>query len=241
MMLYFFMLPTSLVRMENGFCEASCLEQREAQNNRVRCHREQSRVNVVCDDHAVDQHRIDADTDHDEKALKCQSEQAFQIVRADAAPFAVAHGCDGNRRNAHGAVNLNHAPVENDRNEDRHDFEAQADQERFYRQSEQFSDAHVLHAGTHLRNRRVNVNARVAVDDSCCAGNHVLPDVEYCHHDVKRMRHEVDRHSRLEKPLEEHPSVHVVKVVFLGDHGNQLVAQNEGDDDTSDGDYHVFG
>ena len=29
------------------------------------------------------------------------------------------------------------------------------------------------------------------------------------------MRHEVDRHSRLEKPLEEHPSVHVVKVVFL--------------------------
>ena len=30
------------------------------------------------------------------------------------------------------AVNLNHAPVENDRNEDRHDFEAQADQKRFY-------------------------------------------------------------------------------------------------------------
>ena len=79
------------------------------------------------------------------------------------------------------------------------------------------------------------------MDDSCCTGNHVLPDVEYCHHDVKRVRHEVDRHSRLEKPLEEHPCVHVVKVVFLGDHGNQLVAQNEGDDDTSDGDYHVFG
>ena len=132
MMLYFFMLPTSLVRMENGFCEASGLEQREAQNNRVRCHREQSRMNVVCDNHAVDQHRIDADADHDEEALKCQSEQAFQIVRADAAPFAVAHGCDGNRRNAHGAVNLNHAPVEDDRNEDRHDFEAQADQKRFY-------------------------------------------------------------------------------------------------------------
>ena len=94
---------------------------------------------------------------------------------------------------------------------------------------------------THLRNRRININTGVAVDDSGCTGNHVLPDVEYCHHDVKRMRHEVDRHSRLEKPLEEHPSVHVVKVVFLGDHGNQLVAQNEGDDDTSDGDYHVFG
>ena len=48
MMLYFFMLPTSLVRMENGFCEASGLEQRETQNDRVRRHREQSRVNVVC-------------------------------------------------------------------------------------------------------------------------------------------------------------------------------------------------
>ena len=32
MMLYFFMLPTSLVRMEDGFCKASGLEQREAQN-----------------------------------------------------------------------------------------------------------------------------------------------------------------------------------------------------------------
>jgi len=32
---------------------------REAQNDRVRCHREQSRMNVVCDNHAVDQHRID--------------------------------------------------------------------------------------------------------------------------------------------------------------------------------------
>ena len=105
MMLYFFMLPTSLVRMEDGFCEASGLEQRETQNDCVRCHREQSRMNVVCNNHAVDQHRIDADADHDEKALKCQSEQAFQIVRADAAPFAVAHGCNGNRRNAHGAVN----------------------------------------------------------------------------------------------------------------------------------------
>ena len=59
MMLYFFMLPTALVRMENGFCEASGLDQREAQNARVRCHREQSRVNVVCDNHAVDQHCID--------------------------------------------------------------------------------------------------------------------------------------------------------------------------------------
>ena len=77
MMLYFFMLPTSLVRMEDALCKASGLEQRETQNDRVRRHREQSRVNVVCDDHAVDQHRIDADTDHDEEALKCQSEQAF--------------------------------------------------------------------------------------------------------------------------------------------------------------------
>ena len=97
------------------------------------------------------------------------------------------------------------------------------------------------HDRTHLRNRRVNINAGVAVDDTGCTGNYVLPDVEYCHHDVKRVRHEIDRHSRLEKPLEEHPSVHIVKVVFLGDHRNQLVAQNEGDDDTSDGDYHVFG
>lgn len=103
MMLYFFILLTSLVRMEDGFCEAARLEQREAQNDCVRRNREESRVNICGNDHVVDQHSIDADANHDEEALESQSEQALEVVRSNVAPFAVAHRCDGDWCNADGA------------------------------------------------------------------------------------------------------------------------------------------
>ena len=150
MMLYFFILLTSLVRMEDGFCEAARLEQREAQNDCVRRNREESRVNICGNDHVVDQHSIDADANHDEEALESQSEQALEVVRSNAAPFAVAHRCDGDWRNADGAINLNHTAIENDRDENGHDLEAQADQQRLYGQAEQFANAHRFHAGAHL-------------------------------------------------------------------------------------------
>ena len=87
----------------------------------------------------------------------------------------------------------------------------------------------------------LNVDARIAVYYSGSTGYNILTDVEYCHHDVKGVGYEVDRYGCFEKPLEEHPSVHVVHIVFLCDHGDQLVTQNKGDDDTGDRDYHIFG
>ena len=56
----------------------------------------------------------------------------IEIVRANAAPFAVAHRRNGNGRDAHGAINLNHTAIENDRDEDGHNLETQADQQRLY-------------------------------------------------------------------------------------------------------------
>ena len=99
-------------------------------------------MDVACDNHVVDQHRIDADAHHNEEALKRQSEQPLEVICSDTAPFAVAHGGDRDRRNADRAVNLNHSAVENDRDENGHDFEAQADNQRLNGQAEQFSDAH---------------------------------------------------------------------------------------------------
>ncbi len=86
-MLYFFMLTTYLVRMEDRFCATSDLEPREAQNDHVRCYRKQSRVNIVCDNYAVDQPAYILDTVHNEKFLKCQSEQTFEVFHADAAQY----------------------------------------------------------------------------------------------------------------------------------------------------------
>ena len=227
--------------IEYGLGECSGLEQREAQNNRVCCYREQRGVNVCGDNHVVNQHSVDADAYHDEEALKCQSEQALEIVRADAAPFAVAHRSNGDRRNAHGAINLNHSTIENDRNENGHDLEAKADQQCLYRQAEKFSDAHCFHSDAHLIKSGLDVNACAAVYYSGCSCNDILTDVKYRHHNVKGVGHEVDRHGCFEKPLEEHPCVHIVHIVFLCDHGDQLVTQDKGDDDTGNGDYHIFG
>ena len=47
------------MRVEQRLREASGLEQREAQDNCVCSYREQSRVNVDCDDHVVDENGID--------------------------------------------------------------------------------------------------------------------------------------------------------------------------------------
>ena len=200
--------------IEDGFGESSGLKQREAQNNRVCCYREQSRVDICRDYHVVDEDSIDSDTDHDEEALERQSEKTFEVVRADAAPFVVAHGSNRNRCNADGAVNLNHSTIQDDRNKNGHDLETQTDQQRLYRQAEQFADAHSVHACLHRGECCINVNACAAGDIASRTGYHILTDVEYRHHDVKGVGHEVDCHRSLEKPLEEHPCVHLCILFF---------------------------
>ena len=86
--------------------------------------------------HVVDEYGIDAHAHHDEESLKCQREQSLEVVRADAAPFTVAHRSNGDRRNADGTVNLDHTTIENDRDEDGHDLEAKADYHGFDGQAE---------------------------------------------------------------------------------------------------------
>ncbi len=99
-------------------------------------------MDIGCDDHVVDEHGIDRNAHHDEEALECQREQPFEVVRTNAAPFAVTHRRYGDGRDAHGTVNFNHTAIEDDRDENRHNLEAQADQQRLYGQAEQFADAH---------------------------------------------------------------------------------------------------
>ena len=106
------------------------------------------------------------------------------------------------------------------RDRDGHNLEAQADQQRLYGQAKQFANAHRFHAGAHLFKSGFDVDVRVAAYDTGCTGYDILTDVEDRHHNVKGIGNEVDRHSRLEEPLEEHPCVHIMQVVFFGDHGN---------------------
>lgn len=109
--------------VEDRFCQRSGLKEREAEDNRIRCNRKQCRMDICCDDHVVDKDGINAHANHDKKALERQSKQPFEIVRADAAPLPVAHRGYRYGSDTHGAINLNHASVQDDRNEDRHDLE----------------------------------------------------------------------------------------------------------------------
>lgn len=88
-------------------------------------------MDVVCNDHVVDQHSINSHADHDQETLERKGKQRLEIVVADAAPLAVGHGCHGDRCNAHGAVNFNHSSIQDDRDKNGHDFEAKADQHGF--------------------------------------------------------------------------------------------------------------
>ena len=72
-------------------------------------------MDIGRDDHVVDEHGIDRNAHHDEETLERQCEQALEVVRTDAAPFAVTHRRYGNGRDAHGAINLNHPAIEDDR------------------------------------------------------------------------------------------------------------------------------
>ena len=47
--------------------------------------------------HSTDQDCVDSHTDHHEESLKCQGEQAFEIIVSDIAPFFVGHGRKRNR------------------------------------------------------------------------------------------------------------------------------------------------
>jgi hypothetical protein len=58
------------MRIENLTGQGACFHHGEAQEHGVGGHREDRGVDVVSYDHVSDQHRIDADADHEEKTLK---------------------------------------------------------------------------------------------------------------------------------------------------------------------------
>lgn len=227
--------------IEYALCQAPGSEQRKAQDDCVRRHGKERRVDVVRDDHVVYKHGVDADAHHNEKALECQGKQAPEIVCADAAPFPVRHRRKGDGRDADGQVDLDHPAVEDDRYEDGHDLKAEADQQRFDCKAQQLPNLHGFHAGAYGVQCGCNIDARAAANDPSRSADNMLPDVEDRHHDVEGVGEQVNRNRRLEKPPEKHPCVHVMHVVSLRDHRDQLIAEDKGNDDPGDGDDHVVG
>ena len=172
------------MRSEDGFCHGAGLEQAEAKQDGVAHDTPNGVDGIPGNCHALDQHRINRHADEDEKALKAQCEQAFQVVLPHVALLVVAEGRHGDGRKAYHAVNFDHTPVHDDKNDDAQDPHGDADEETLQEQPEQGAYVQLHQAGFQHRQANV-VDTGVPRDDTAGIRHHLLGNVEYRHHNIE--------------------------------------------------------
>ena len=227
-----------LVRSEDGFRHGAGLEQAETEQNGVAHNAPNGVDGIPGNRYALDQHRINGNTNQDQEALKTQCKQAFQVVLPHVALLVVAEGRHGDGRKAHHAVNFNHAPVDDDENHDAQYPHGDADEETLQEQAEQGADIHLHQAG--LQHGKPNVvDTGVSGNDAAGIGHYFLGDVEHRHHNIEGVGDEPYRNSGLKDPAHDKGRLKLRHVVVLGDHLDEFITGNEGQDDACNGQHHI--
>ena len=124
------------MRSEDGFCHGAGLEQAKTEQNGVPHNAPNGVDGIPGNRYRLYQHGVNRHADEDEKALKTQRKQAFQVVLPHVRLLVVAEGCHGNGGKAHHAVNFNHSSVDDDENHDGQDAHGNADEEGLQKQPE---------------------------------------------------------------------------------------------------------
>ena len=208
-----------LVRSEDGFRHGAGLEQAKTEQNGVAHNAPNGVDGIPGNRHALDQHGVNRHADEDEKALKTQCKQAFQVVLPHVRLLVVAPCCHGNGRKAHHAVDLDHTPVDDHKNDNAQDPHGDADEETLQEKPEQGADIHLHQAG--LQHGQANVvDMGISGNDAAGIGHYLLGDVEHCHHDVESIADEPDRNSSLKNPAHDEGRLKLRHIVVLGDHLN---------------------
>ena len=228
------------MRSEDGFCHGACLEQAETEQDGVAHNAPNGVDGIPGNRHALYQHRINRHADEDEKALKAQCKQAFQVVLPHVRLLVVAEGRHGDGCKAHHAVDLDHTPVDDDKNDDAQYPHGDADEEGLQKQPEQGAYIHLHQAGFQHRQANV-VDTGVSGNDAAGIGHHLLGDVEHRHHNIEGVADEPHRNSGLENPAHDEGRLELRHIVVLGDHLDQLVAGDKGQDDACNGQHHIPG
>ena len=228
------------MRSEDGFRHGAGLEQAETEQDGVAHNAPDGVDGIPRNCHALDQHRINCHADEDEKALKAQCEQAFQVVLPHVRLLVVAESRHGNGCKAHHAVDLNHAPVHDHKNDDAQDPHGDADEEGLQKQPEKRADIHLHQAGFQHRQANV-VDAGVSGDDAAGIGHHLLGDVEHRHHNIESIADEPDGHRCFEDPAHDEGRLKLRHIVMLSDHFNQLITGDEGQNDACNRQHHIPG
>ena len=138
------------------------------------------------------------------------------------------------------AVDLNHSSVDDDENHDGQDAHSDADEEGLQEQPEQWAYVHLHHAGLQ--------HGKPDVVDPCVAGNnaagichHLLSHVEHRHDDIESVGDHPDRNGSFEDPFHQQRRFKLCHVVMLGDHLNQFITGNEGQNHACNGQHHIAG
>ena len=229
-----------LVRSENGFRHGACLEQAETKQNGVAHNAPNGVDGIPGNRHALDQHSVNSNTNQNQEALKTQCKQAFQVVLPHVRLLVVAPCCHGDGRKAHHAVDFNHTPVHDDENNDGQNAHGNADEEGLQKQPEQGAYIHLHQAGFQHRQANV-VDTGISGDDAAGIGHHLLCQVKDRHHNIEGVADEPDRNSGLKNPAHDERRLKLRHIVVLGDHLDQLVAGDEGQDDACNGQHHIPG
>ena len=229
-----------LVRSEDGFRHRAGLEQAETEQNGVAHNAPNGVDGIPGNRHALDQHGINCHADEDEKALKAQRKQAFQVVLPHVRLLVVAPCCHGDGRKAHHAVDFNHTPVHDDENNDAQDPHGDSNEEGLQKQPEQGANVHLHQAGFQHGQTNV-VDTGISGDDAAGIGHHLLCQVKDRHHNIEGVADEPHRNSGLENPAHDEGRLELRHVVVLGDHLDQLITGDEGQDDACNGQHHVPG
>ena len=132
------------------------------------------------------------------------------------------------------AVDLDHTPVDDHKNDNAQDPHGDADEEGLQKQSEQGSYVHLHQAGFQHGQTNV-VDTGISGDDAAGIGHHLLGDVEHCHHNIESIADEPDGHCRFEDPAHDEGRLKLCHIVVLGDHFDQLITGDEGQDDACNG------
>lgn len=223
------------MRSEQAFCKAAGFEQRVAQQHRVAQALPDRHGDIIPHGDILHQHRVDADADHNEKRLKAQGQQGLQIVLPRLAPLPVGHRGKGDRPHGYGQIHLDHSSIDHKEDGDGEDMGAEAHKNALKPQAQQRTDAPVRQGRFQIADHAGNVDPRVRDDDAGALADHALRHVEYRHDDVPGVGDDEHRAEGLENPLPEKPGVKIVEIILFHDELDQLIAHDEGEDDTGDG------
>ena len=131
-----------------------------------------------------------------------------------------------------------YARPDDDKNNDAQYPHGDADEEGLQKQPEQGAYIHLHQACFQHRQANV-VDTGISGNDATGIRHHLLCQVKDRHHNVESIADEPHRHRRFEDPAHDEGRHKLCHIVVLGDHFNQLVTGDEGQDDACNGQHHI--